>query len=206
MTMVDADGIIRGASDPKLLGTRYRPPVGEVVVQQDRDVTVTDIKLDDGRDGFRFVHPIMYAGRKFGMIEVSISKAELQAAAATSRNLMLALSALILLVVGMISFTLAKMLAAPVRRLKQALRDATMGDLDFRISHGRKDEFGELFDGFNLFATAVQERLEAAERPSGGPRSLDQTRIAPTVSEPAASAPASAEGTPFDPAWPRRSA
>ncbi|MDP2011518.1 MAG: protein kinase [Phenylobacterium sp.] len=210
MTMVDAEGIIRGASDPKLLGARYRPPVGEVVVQRNRHVTVTDIKLDDGRDGFRFVHPILYADRKFGMIEVSISKAELQAAADTSRNLMLALSTLILLVVGMISFTLAKMLAAPVRRLKQALRDATMGDLDFRISHGRKDEFGELFDGFNLFATAVQERLEAAERPSGGPRALDETRIAPTVAEaqpkPAPVQPSSAEGTPFDPAWPRRSA
>ena len=52
-----------------------------------------------------------------------------------------------------------------------------MGDLDFRISHSRRDEFGELFDGFNLFASAVQERLEAAERPSGGPRRLEATRL-----------------------------
>jgi HAMP domain-containing protein len=207
MTMVDADGIVRGASDPKLLGTHYNPPQGETVVSTGGDVTVTQIKLDNGQQGFRFVHPILYSGRTFGMIEVSISKAELQAAAATSRTLMIGLGLLILAVVGAISFTVAKLLSRPVNRLNRAMRDAAMGDLDFRISHGRRDEFGELFDGFNLMAGAVQNRLEAAERPSGGPVSLDQTQIAAPAAKPtrakarAAKAAESAAGTPFDPDW-----
>jgi serine/threonine-protein kinase len=201
MTMVDADGVIRGASDPKLLGTRYNPPKGETEVSTDGNVTVTQIKLDNGQQGFRFVHPILYSGRKFGMIEVSISKAELQKAAATSRNLMIALAAIILAVVGAISFTVARLLARPVSRLNRAMRDAAMGDLDFRISHRRRDEFGELFDGFNLLAGAVQNRLETAERPSGGPRSLDSTQIAAPPSAVPAAPAASAAGTPFDPSW-----
>ena len=179
MTMVDADGVVRGASDPRLLGRRYAPSSGERIVRQASDVTVTDTRLDGGREGFRFVHPIVYAGRRFGLIEVSIDKAELQAAAATSRNLMLALGALILAVVAGISFTVARLLAQPVRRLRRALRDAAMGDLDFRISHGRKDEFGELFESYNLLATAMQERLASMERPAGGPRALEATRITP---------------------------
>jgi HAMP domain-containing protein len=204
MTMVDADGVIRGASDPKLLGARYRAPIGEAVVHKDRDVTVTDIKLDDHRDGFRFVHPIVYAGRSFGVIEVSISKAELQAASATSRMLMIGLGVIILMVVAFLSFTMAKLMAQPLRRLRQALRDGAMGDLDFRISHRRKDEFGELFDGFNLFAAAVQDRLEEAQRPSGGPRSLDATRIQPAAQSDAnAFGKRTAEGTPFDATWRR---
>jgi len=206
MTMVDADGIIRGASDPNLLGTRYHAPVGESVVYRDHDVTVTDIKLG-AQDGFRFVHPILYAGRSFGIIEVSISKAGLQAAAATTRDLMLALGAIVLLVVGAVSFAMAKLLVKPVRRLKQAIRDATMGDLDFRLSHSRKDEFGELFDSFNLLVTAVQERLLAAERPAGRPRALEETQIqaAPLEATPAP-AGASEANTPFDPAWSRQRA
>jgi serine/threonine-protein kinase len=176
MTMVDSDGIIRGSSDPKRLGARYRPPRGERVVQGG-EVRVTDIKLEDGSDGFRFVHPILYAGRHFGLIEVSISKAELEAAATTSRNLLISLGAVVLLVVAGVSFTMARLLARPVRRLRAALSDATLGDLDFRISHDRKDEFGELFNSFNLFVTAMQERLEAAERPSGAPRLVEATRI-----------------------------
>jgi serine/threonine protein kinase/HAMP domain-containing protein len=204
MTMVDSDGVIRGSSNPKLLGTRYRAPVGEAVVHREGDITVTDIKLDDGADGFRFVHPILYAGRHFGLIEVSISKAELQAAAATSRNLLIGLGMIVLLVVAGVSFTMAKLLVRPVRRLKLAIQDATMGDLDFRISHRRKDEFGELFDGFNLFATAMQERLEAAERPSGRPRSLEATRIEPSPADSLASGGDTGQ-PPFAAAWRRNS-
>lgn len=178
MTMVDSDGIVRGASDPRMIGTRYHVPRGEQVVQRAGAATVTDLRLADGRPGFRFVQPILYAGRRFGTIEVSISKAELQTAAATSRALLLALAALVLGVIGLVSYTVARQLARPVRRLNAALRDAAMGDLDFRISHHRRDEFGELFDTFNLFATAMQERLDAAERPSGRPQPLDATRVA----------------------------
>lgn len=206
MTMVDADGVVRGASDPRLLGRPYHVPTGETVVQRSHNATVTDIKLENGQAGFRFVHPILYAGRTFGRIEVSISKADLQAAAVTSRNLMIALGTVLLLVVGGVSFTMARLLSQPVRRLKRALRDGAMGDLDFRISHRRKDEFGELFDGFNLFASAVQDRLVAAERPSGGPRGLDATQISPASAAISASPSTpdiggQAAGTPFDPNW-----
>ena len=212
MTMVDADGMVRGASDPKMLGTRYRTPSREAVVHRTPDVTVTDVKQDDGRPGFRFVHPIVYAGKRFGLIEVSIDKGDLQAAAATSRDWMLAFGAVVLLVVATLSFMMAKLLERPMRRLKAALRDAAMGDLDFRISHNRHDEFGELFDGFNMLAMSMGERLAAAERPSGVPRAVDATQIAsPTLpGTKAASAPArtsahtpaaTAAGTPFDAAW-----
>ncbi|MDO8408524.1 MAG: protein kinase [Phenylobacterium sp.] len=200
MTMVDAEGFIRGASDPSLLGRRYEAPVGESVVHRGRDVVVTDIKLDADQPGFRFVHPILYADQPFGLIEVSISKAELEAAAATSRNLMIGLAAVILGVVAGISFTMARLMTLPLRRLKQGLRDAAMGDLDFRISHRRRDEFGELFDGFNRLAAALQERLLAAERPAGRPRAVDATQIMP-AREPAVRPAAEAQGTPFDPSW-----
>jgi HAMP domain-containing protein len=206
MTMVDANGIIRGASDPKLLGTRYSAPPREALVYRNKDVTVTDIRLDDGRDGYRFVHPILYAGRTFGKIEVSIRKDGLEAAAVTTRDLMLALGVTVLLVVAGVSFAMAKLLVQPVRRLKRAIRDAAMGDLDFRISHKRNDEFGELFDGFNLLADTVQERVEAAERPFGRPRPLDQTRISAQPAAPTPAREVDAGGTPFDAAWSRRTA
>ena len=67
----------------------------------------------------------------------------------------------------------------------EARRDAALGDLDFRISHHRKDEFGALFDGFNLLTNAVQERLEYAEsRPAGRPEAVDATRIGPAPTAP----------------------
>lgn len=198
MTMVDANGIIRGASDPRLLGARYSSPAREAVIARDANVTVTDIALEGGRRGFRFVHPILYAGRRFGLIEVSIDKTQLQAAAATSRNWMLAFGAVVLGVVASLSFALAKLLARPLRRLKTALRDAAAGDLDFRLSHNRRDEFGELFESFNLMAVSMQERLEA-ERAAGPAYAPEATRLQVPTSTPRASP----GGTPFDLAWPQ---
>jgi serine/threonine-protein kinase len=207
MTMVDNDGVIRGSSDPKAIGTRYTAPNGEAVVFRSNQVTVTDIMTADGRRGYRFVHPIVYAGQRFGVIEVSIDKAELLSAQATSRELLLALSVLVLAMVGAASYIGAHTLARPIRRLKQALRDATMGDLEFRISHRRRDEFGELFDAYNLFAATMRERLDVAARGASGPRSVDATQVDMTGIAPpsAAAGQGSPAATPFDPDW-RRSA
>lgn len=190
MTMVDADGIIRGASDPAQIGRRYVPPENEPVVRRSDAVVVTEIEMANDQPGFRFVQPIIYADRPFGLIEVSISRAELDAAATTSRNLMFGLAAVVLAVVAGLGFVLGRLMILPLRRLKQALRDAAMGDLDFRISHRRRDEFGELFDGFNRMASEVQERVLAAERPTRRQlQPVDATQIMPAASEPQVGSP-----------------
>jgi prepilin-type processing-associated H-X9-DG protein len=200
MTMVDSDGIIRGSSDPKALGTRYRVPAGEAIIFSEGDTTATNVVMADGHAGFRFVHPILYAGRRFGTIEVSMSKAGLDAAASTTRLLLLGLGALVLLVTACTGFIIARLIKSPLRRLKIALQDTAMGNLDFRLSHHRNDEFGELFDSFNLSVVAMQERLEAADHPHGG-LSLEATRIAPAPAVVVDDRRHSQQGTPFDPDW-----
>ncbi len=179
MTVVDADGVIRGASDPGLVGSRYSPPSGEPLVERGRNGFVTSSGEGDGA-AFRFVHPITYADRAFGTVDVRLSKAGLESAARLSKMLLSGLGVLVLFVVMAVSYAAARGVAGPVGRLKTALRDAARGNLDFRISHSRKDEFGALFDGFNLLTNAVQERLEQAEsRPAGRPEAVDATRIGP---------------------------
>jgi tRNA A-37 threonylcarbamoyl transferase component Bud32/HAMP domain-containing protein len=163
MTVVDSEGVIRASTNEALVGKAYHAPQGEPVLRKDGDLVITDAPDFKGVDGFRFVRPILYGGHAFGAVDVTVSKAELQSAANLSRLLLAGLGLVILGVVGMASFGAAQLVARPIRRLKAALADAAKGDLDFRISHERKDEFGELFDGFNRFTAAVQDRLEAAE-------------------------------------------
>ena len=163
MTVIDRDGVVRGASDPALVGRRYAAPGGERPVLNRSDLTVTSLKGEGGKPALRFVEPITYAGHRFGQVDVSLSMAELQSALALSRALMFGLAVLTLLVVGGASYALVRMLAQPIRRLQEALSSAARGDLDFRISHHRRDEFGELFDSFNLFVGVMQERLETVE-------------------------------------------
>ena len=82
-----------------------------------------------------------------------------------------------LAVVAALTIGAAQLVLRPLRRLKAAFDDAADGNLDFRISHRQRDEFGDLFDAFNAFAGSVQKRLENAGVVHASPASLDATTI-----------------------------
>jgi serine/threonine-protein kinase len=174
IAMVDAQGVVRGASDPARVGRPFAAPAGESELSAGPNQRVTAT----GEGDFRFVRTILYAGRPFGRIEVVVDKSGLAAAAASSRDLLIGLGAALLLVVLAISYAIGQSVARPVRRLRAALNDAASGKSDFRISHRRKDEFGGLFDAFNNLA-------ESVEAGSGEPAaSLEATRIGAPIAAP----------------------
>ncbi len=160
LTVVDAQGVVRGSKTPSLIGGRYRPPGGERAVGRVGDDTVTETQ--DGA-GLRFTRTIVYAGHPYGRVDLVLSRAGLRSVRDLSRLLMGLLALVTLGSVGAASYIVARSLAAPIRRLKDALTDAAAGDLDFRISHHRKDEFGELFDAYNLMSSNLEEQMAATE-------------------------------------------
>jgi HAMP domain-containing protein len=161
--VVDVSGVIRAASDPALVGKPDAPPPHEASDFVKDGMTVASIKDGRGRQGFRFVDPITYAGRSFGQVDLSLSKSELSAASTLTRGLMAMLSVIVLGVVVAATYVASRALARPLKRLKQALDDAASGDFNFRISHNRTDEFGELFDAFNRLSASMHDRLDSIE-------------------------------------------
>jgi eukaryotic-like serine/threonine-protein kinase len=159
--VVDNSGIIRGAKKADLEGTRYKPATGPVL-SSEKDTRVIEVFNKSGNRVFQFSQPVKYAGGVYGKVHVGLKQNELEKAAALSRNVLLGLGLLTLLSVMAVAYTIASVLSRPMKRLKEAFADAAKGNFDFRISHKRKDEFGELFDGFNNMATAVQARVETA--------------------------------------------
>lgn len=193
LAVVDAEGVVRAATNPALVGKGY-VPADEPQVRVDDDTVVTRTAATTGEAGFRFVRPITYAGRSFGKVDVVLTKKELNAAARASGWLLLGLSLVTLGAVIAVSYVLARLLAAPIRRLTRALEDAAAGDLDFRLSHSRKDEFGELFDAFNRLSGAMQERLDPAQA-----RAAAGVRLAAAQGEPAPGLDATRIAEPTDP-------
>lgn len=164
MMVIDKAGVIRAAADPAMVGRRYVAPEAQA------SILGSDVALSSQRDGFgdlsfRFTRPILYSGKTVGSVDVSIRKDELQAAAGLSRSLLIGLGLLMLAVVLGLSFLAGRLVLSPVRRLGAAMKDAAAGNLDFRISHRRRDEFGELFDRFNDLVGAVQARREPEPEP-----------------------------------------
>ena len=159
LAVVDADGVVRGARDPAAVGKPDAPPAGEKALSRtpDGEVTVTG----DG-EGLRFKRVIAYGGRPVGRLDMVLSRADLQGASRLSALLMMTLAAVVLGSVGAASYIVARSLSGPIRRLKAALRDAAAGNLSFRLSHQRKDEFGELFDAFNTMSANLEDRVATA--------------------------------------------
>jgi methyl-accepting chemotaxis protein len=179
MLVVDHEGVIRAASSPDLVGARYIPPNGQRVVRDRPNISVTNVRSSAGDRAFRFARPIEYAGRQVGMVDVSLRRTELESAAMLTLMLLLGLVGVMLVVVAGLTIGAAQFVLRPLGRLKAAFQDAANGDLDFRISHRQRDEFGDLFDAFNALVASVQKRIEGAV--SARPSALD----AATITEPA---------------------
>jgi serine/threonine protein kinase/HAMP domain-containing protein len=169
IVMVDAGGIVRGASDPARVGTRYTAAEGERQLSAEADQVIAATDGD-----FRFVRTIRYAGQPFGKVDIVVDGNALAAAGESSRNLLVGLGIALLCVVLAISYLIGQSVARPVRRLHKALTDAASGRRDFRVSHNRKDEFGALFDAFNSLAESIEAEPGGAGRP---PVSMEATRI-----------------------------
>jgi serine/threonine-protein kinase len=160
MMVVDKNGIIQASGDPALVGSRHAVSLHQKLFDRNIDVSLSHVEDANGMNTFRFVAPILYSGRNVGAVQVGVRKDGLEAAAGFTRMLMGGFAALMMCVVFGLSFTAGRAVLAPLRRLNTALREAGQGKLDFRISHRRRDEFGELFDGFNALASAIESKLD----------------------------------------------
>ncbi len=162
LKVIDANNIIRGAKDIKLIGQIYTPPKSEAPISQTSDLTVYEVRDNDLKQQFRFVQPIRYGKGTYGKVDMLLKQNRLENAVRLSRILLTLLGLATLAAVTLTAYIVTTFLARPIKRLNSAFTDAIKGNLDFRISHESKNEFGELFDSFNRFAGVMQDRLESA--------------------------------------------
>lgn len=176
LIVTDSGGTIRAAGDAKLVGQRYRPSTGEPVMERAGESQVSGV-ADSGRGaGIRFVHPIVYAGARFGTVDLVVRRTGLDAALAGARTSLLLLSAVVMLAVLLVGYLSGAMVARPLARLRKALDDAAGAGFALRISDRRGDEFGAVFEAFNRTAAAIEPRLSGEDE---GEAAMLATRVAP---------------------------
>lgn len=174
--VIDGQNIIRASNNAAQIGKRYRSPM-EPVVYSENGLAMTSA----GAHGLRFQHKIEYAGRSFGTIDVVINRSSFDKAMLASRTFLYGAGLSILALILLVSFVIAQRLQRPVRTLRSALDDAAGGNLDFRISHQRRDEFGELFDKFNALVDSLKTGNSGSPDEQQEPQDMGATIIAPAV-------------------------
>jgi len=176
IVVADGEGIVRAASDDAMIGRRHRASTGEIAILSEGDRRVSNAPDQGAGAGLRFVHPINYAGARFGTVDLVLKRTALDAAIETSKTLLTALSAIVMIVVLLIGYLSGAMVSRPLKRLRSALDDAAKGDFAFRISHRRRDEFGDAFDAFNRAAAVAESRMSISSRDAEA--AMVATRIA----------------------------
>lgn len=184
MTVVDANNIVRAATDSRRIGARYAPPRGEAPVGVASGATVSYVGADQDA-GMRIVQPIRYAGASYGKVDVVVRTEALAAAASNTRWLLVMLSLVVMVTVIIVGYVSVAAVTRPLARLRKALDEAAKSRFALRISHRRGDEFGAAFDAFNRAAGVAEEHFAV------GPPDDDASMLATRIAEPAvAAAPA----------------
>jgi serine/threonine-protein kinase len=160
LTVVDYQGIIRGSSDPQMIGKPYKKADGQVLLSKTGGVSTYGRELSDKSEVFEFDTPIMFQDKEIGKVLLGLSQSSLQKVARYTMLMMIVLMVITIAAVVVVAYVLAKRLSEPISILKRSMNEIREGDLSYRISRERNDEFGQLFVTFDSMAEELERRLE----------------------------------------------
>lgn len=174
LVVVDDEGTVRGSNDPRELNTKYQPPKGTAVPSPDKTLTVQALTEADGRKLLDFGTPILFQGNKIGDVHLGILEEPLARVARLILIMLAALTFVTIAATALVTYFLARRLAAPLRVLTLGLAEIGAGRYDYRINDKRRDELGEVFNAFDRAAATLEARYDAPVTP---PLDGEQTLI-----------------------------
>lgn len=182
LVVTDRQGVVRGASNPDLVGQQYAPNPSTRLIQDKGGIRTISVDLNDGRKVFDISAPVLFQNTEVGKITIGLSRDGLDRVKSVTGWLMFALALVTISSVVLMLFIFGAMLTRPFRVLQQSFDRFRDGNFDTRISLQRNDEIGELFDGFNRMATRVQNIISgdtndtpAQEITAPAPENQDKT-------------------------------
>ena len=158
LIVTDRAGLIKGASDNSLVGKMYEPNANAELISKTEDVHTTSSETADGRKIFNIKTSILFQSTEVGQLILGLSQDGLDNVKSTTLRLMFFLALITTSSVAVVMFIFGGLIARPFNVLNQSLKGFAAGNLDTRISLTRNDEIGEVFDGFNSMAAAIQDR------------------------------------------------
>jgi serine/threonine protein kinase len=158
LIVTDRAGLVRGASDNSLVGKMYEPNENAELISKTEDLHTTSSETADGRKMFNIKTPILFQSTEVGQIILGLSQDGLDEVKSITGWLMFFLALITTSSVAVVMFIFGGLISRPFNVLNQSLKGFAAGNLDTRISLTRNDEIGEVFDGFNNMAAAIQDR------------------------------------------------
>lgn len=179
ISVIDRGGVVRVSSVPGLAGRPYAPAGGEALASVGDTAAA---RYDAGGESvLGFEAPILFQDKQVGRVALGIPERPLTQVARLSILLMVVLAAVTVLAVAVAMYFVADWFARPIRTLRDAMAEIAQGRYDVRIAQERRDEYGELFAGFDAMAQALQRRADSAAAPTSSPPAHAATGTEPTT-------------------------
>ena len=162
IAVADANGVVRAASDPKLVGQPYKAlatvPLGM------REKVSAGRYFVNGEPMLGFEVPVTFQEQTAGRVAIGIRERPLTEVARLSISLMVTLALVTVAAVAVAMYFVANWFAKPIKLVGESMAEIAKGRFDHRINEQRKDEFGQLYAAFDAMAASLEQREADPER------------------------------------------
>lgn len=160
LTIVDHKGIVRGHSNADLIGKPFPTLTDAAPIADVSGVKVMETDVAGGETVLDFQTPIIFQNTAIGHVHLGLPRAPLDAVANLTMLMMGILLVATIVAVAVVAYVFGKTLAKPIEQIQTAMQEISEGRFSYRIAIQRKDEFGQLFLGFDKMAENLQKRDE----------------------------------------------
>ena len=144
-------------------GKTYTPPVRLGILGTFLETEAEEVTRR-GRDMIAFDTPIIFAGKRVGMVSVALSKDSLLAAERDIRQSIVGVAAVFLVVALLGTLLLASFITTPVEKLSSGVNELAAGNQFHPIPVKAGDELGELTRNFNRMARTILAQKDRLSR------------------------------------------
>jgi len=130
--------------------------LGDVKIERDFSYAIVDSK-EYNKEIFRYVFPVYFNGIIWGDLILELDLLEYQEQVKNIDNNAITLGIILLFTSLIISYTLAKMITAPIIQFNSITEEISKGNLSMKVDIQTNDEIGRLAQSFNKMVTALSE-------------------------------------------------
>lgn len=160
LSLIDSDGIVRGSSIPGKTGQPYQNIANGELIAKIGAVSIQRYDVSKSSSMMDFDAPIIFREKDIGRIHMGMQWDPLEELSKQIVFTMLLLMIVTVAAASFVAYVLAGAISNPIKTLQKSFREIKKGDLGYRITQSRKDEFGELFQSFNEMAETLQKNNE----------------------------------------------
>ena len=158
---------IIASNDTSMIGKMATPE--SIAAYQDGTISTEVVTEADGTNVLRVITPVHIGGERVGIYSIKLAMDPLEKVIAkTQREFLLITLISILVIIGILSFSIKITVIDPIKQLLSGMGKIGGGELDYRVKTKRQDEIGDLFFSLNVMAEKLKDRTEALKREKEG--------------------------------------